>query len=108
MSCITGFLVLFIVILVLMLVGQGCYYKERIVQKFTDLKPMYGEFRSTLEDLKKNHKIGEAPGVLRFSDDPNMPCDTNKNQLIQSNVAFRQSKTKNGCTYIDKVWPNSS
>tara|TARA_B110000211_G_C13912734_1_gene479117 strand:- start:144 stop:488 length:345 start_codon:yes stop_codon:yes gene_type:complete len=111
MSCVLGFFVLFIFIFILIIFGQGCYYKDEIVQHFTNLKPapkadsVYGEFKRNIDSMKTLYKIGEPPGILKFSNNPDLECDTNKNLLVQSNVAFRQSRTKEGCTYIDKIWP---
>lgn len=105
MSCLSSFIILFIVIFIIIIIGQFFWCKERIVQYFTDLNtkfPIYTELKNSLNEMKINN-IGEPPGILDFSS--NQECDTDKNLLIQSNVSFRQSRTKNGCTHVNKIWP---
>lgn len=102
MSCVLGLFIVIIVILIIMTVGGCCAYNKEI-ESFGN--GVYQEWSQKLEEMKLKSKIGEAPGVLRINKH-SPECNTTQNIMIQSNVAFRPSKSgKDGCTYIDKVWP---
>ena len=105
-NCVVSLIFVFIAVFIIWLSGFCCIHKRKIDRFVGDV---YGDVRTKLTDMKLSHGIGEAPGILVVeptgSDEE---CDTTKNQLVQSNVAFRQSTADGGCTYVDKVWPGSS
>ena len=89
----------------------GCFaYKNELETFANNLKNngIYQEWNQNLNDMKLSHNVGMPNGILKIN--PNASkCETDKNLMIQSNVAFRPHRNGPGfaqaCTYIDKQWP---
>lgn len=100
-NCVIAFASVMILILSLLLLSALIQQKDKLAQH---VEPFYNSFKSSLKDMKTKHQIGKPPGVLGLV--TKKSCDSNKNQLIQSNVAFRSHRSgKDECTNVNEVWP---
>lgn len=102
MSCVTGLIIVIFFILIIMIIGSSCAYKQELECFGNDI---YKEWSQKLEEMKLHSEIGSPPGILKLNKD-SPECNTEQNIMIQSNVAFRPTRSgEKGCTYIEKVWP---
>ncbi len=98
---ITIVLVVFITLIIILAVVPRC--AQKITDHFTNV---YTNWSKQLEDMKKTHQIGAPSGLLKYL--PNQTeCSSSQgpNLLVQSDVAFKPHRRKNGCTYIDLKYP---
>lgn len=103
MSCVTGLIVVICFILLIMIIGSGCAYKSQLEHFGNNI---YKEWSQKLEEMKLHSEIGSPPGILKLNRD-SPECKTDQNIMIQSNVAFRPTKSgRSGCTFVEKVWPS--
>lgn len=102
-GCWVSFTILIVIIVIVVVVGVCCAYVpgHRPVSGFSDV---YNEYEQTLNELKESHDIGEPSGVLSYLPDQD-ECDAGANAVVQDKVAFRPSRHRSGCTYIDKRYP---
>lgn len=66
---------------------------------------MYSKYETNLDDIKKNFEIGAPSGVLSYNPkDKSCEAENDENELVQSNVAFKSVKHRDGCTFVEKKY----
>lgn len=97
MSCVEILVGVFVIVLLISIISPCVYYKKDL-EKFGNT--MYSSWK---KDLTNMGDIGKPPGYLKLTDNKN--CDTSKNIMIQSNVAYRPVRYSKGCMEVVKAWP---
>lgn len=96
MSCVTALVAVFM-LLVGLAIGLAIGKKKEL-EKFAN--DMYSSWKTELANMGD---IGKPPGYLSLGFPEK--CDTSKNIMIQSNVAFRPVRQSKGCMEVVAKWP---
>lgn len=95
---IASVLIVFITLVIILAVIPRC--AQNITDHFTNV---YTNWSKQLEEMKKTHQIGTPSGILKYS--VSECSGSGPNLLVQSDVAFKPHRRKNGCTYVDLKYP---